>query len=253
MKKTIDIPESPRWNMVEDIADHLLLLLDVTIPVNPLEVLQSFSCRVYTYQELAEQCDMRVSDVCDEFDSDDGGLWYNTKTQEYIVAYNHSVCPEGRIRWTLAHELGHIALGHLEDFPQTRLSNFTVTPEELKVLDQEANKFASEVLAPTVLLFGLADKAQNYTEEFYYALSRDVFHLSCQAALYRAKSISARQSIIAKKLRHLPPYAETYFSPYIDQYAWTASQTAASSTWLHSFSAEFSQTSKASISRNGGI
>ncbi|WP_288840696.1 ImmA/IrrE family metallo-endopeptidase [uncultured Mitsuokella sp.] len=248
MKKMTDIPESPRWNMVEDVADYLLLMLDVTLPVNPLELLQNFSGKIYTYQELAEQCDMRISDVCDEFDSDDGGLWYNTKTQEYVVAYNHLVCPEGRVRWTLAHELGHIVLGHLEDFPQTRLSNFTVTPEELKVLDQEANKFASEVLAPAALLFGLADKAQNYTEEFYYALSRYVCHLSCQAAFYRAKSISARQSSIARKLRRLPPYAKTYFSPYIDQYAWTASQTANSSTWLHSFSDEFSQMSKTSIS-----
>lgn len=39
MKKMTDIPESPRWNMVEDVADYLLLMLDVTLPVNPLELL----------------------------------------------------------------------------------------------------------------------------------------------------------------------------------------------------------------------
>lgn len=248
MKKTIDIPESPRWNTVEDAASCLLRMLDVTIPVNPLAILKSISCKVYTYQDLADQCRMQLNDVCDEFDSEDGGLCYNARTHQYVVAYNHLINPKERIRWTLAHELGHIALGHLEDFPQTRLNHFTLTPKELKVLDQEADKFASEILAPTVLLFGLADKAQNYSEEFYYALSRDVCHLSRQAAFYRAKSISVHQDIIAKKIRHLPQSAETYFLPYIDQYAWTTTQTMATSIWLHSFKDEFSQTSKTSIS-----
>ncbi len=71
--------------------------------------------------------------------SDDGF----TETQiskegvRYIIIYNekHS---RRRIRWTIAHELGHIFLGHFEH------------PETSK--DSEANYFAQQLLMPLAVL-----------------------------------------------------------------------------------------------------
>jgi len=79
-----------------------------------------------------------------EFDNPDcdGFTAYDTRTNRYIVCINRKDIPEGRIRFTLAHELGHIFLGHLkclEGEPPERV---------LRIWDREADIFATELLMP---------------------------------------------------------------------------------------------------------
>jgi ribosomal protein L40E len=74
-------------------------------------------------------------------------LWNGT---DYITIYDDSKSRQ-RIRWTLAHEIGHISLGHLQNFDST--SYFKgMTNSEYKVLETEANYFAKELLAPIWVL-----------------------------------------------------------------------------------------------------
>lgn len=49
-----------------------------------------------------------------------------------------------RHRWTVAHELGHIALNHAVRFPR-----FQTDPTERRLAEIEAHTFAEELLAPT--------------------------------------------------------------------------------------------------------
>lgn len=60
----------------------------------------------------------------------------------------YKICVEsfkdyGRKRFTIAHEIGHIALGHFEKYYLKPLSDY-----EEYALDQEANMFAGELLMP---------------------------------------------------------------------------------------------------------
>lgn len=73
----------------------------------------------------------------------DGFSLYDVGRDVHIVHINAALAVDGRLRFTWAHELGHIVLGHLRDYDCSRL------PEEyLRVLDREADVFASELLMP---------------------------------------------------------------------------------------------------------
>lgn len=71
---------------------------------------------------------------------------------EYRIIYNERIRSRGRIRWTIAHEIGHIVLSHLEDFTQLNVFCNSLTVREMAVLDREADIFAAELLAPMSLL-----------------------------------------------------------------------------------------------------
>ena len=72
--------------------------------------------------------------------------------RRYIILYNDSsVIGEPRRRFTLAHELGHYALGHLGDSE----------PEE-----QEADTFARNLLAPRLIAINNGIEFPNYPQAF---------------------------------------------------------------------------------------
>ena len=99
----------------------------------------------------------------------------------YSIAYNDDPALGDRKRFTLMHEIGHIYLNHLVDFDITLLYRGTLSQDENKVLENEANAFARNVLAPVSLVQQLTDKApKNISAKFgitYHAAStrRDFF------------------------------------------------------------------------------
>mgnify|MGYP001171389736 FL=1 len=75
---------------------------------------------------------------------EDGYTIYKIKNNK--KKYKICVDPYGmveRIRFTIAHEIGHIVLGHFEEY-----SNMLLTDEEAYILDKEADMFAGEILMP---------------------------------------------------------------------------------------------------------
>lgn len=148
------IPEFPRYSRAKDAADQLLLYVEADrLPLDPLEVLIKNDCKVRTYQDISTSKGLSVSDMCNVLGTDDGITLYNAKHDTYAVAYNTDRYRKERIRWTLAHELGHIILDHFAEFEQSRLIGGTLTDQELSILDKEADAFASEFLAPNIILY----------------------------------------------------------------------------------------------------
>ena len=72
-------------------------------------------------------------------------------TEEYLIVYDDSFSRE-RIRWTIAHEIGHILLGHLVYYEETALNRGGLTKDQYGVLEVEAHWFAEALLAPNFLL-----------------------------------------------------------------------------------------------------
>jgi Zn-dependent peptidase ImmA (M78 family) len=55
---------------------------------------------------------------------------------------------QARDRWSLAHELGHVVLGHCQIYSVDTLSKDVLTDAERYILDRECDIFAEEILMP---------------------------------------------------------------------------------------------------------
>lgn len=97
-------------------------------PVNCTEILKHYGFRLFTYSEI-QSSDAELYAIAKDY-SDDAFKYGN------IICYN-TCRPEGRIRFSLMHELGHFVLDHKE----TSREN-----------EEEADYFASCMLAPRVAI-----------------------------------------------------------------------------------------------------
>ncbi len=70
------------------------------------------------------------------------------KTENGIVIQYDNTMHTNRIRFTVAHELAHFLLGHLDDKPRYRdpTKNFNI--DNFDPIEAEANKLAARILMP---------------------------------------------------------------------------------------------------------
>lgn len=121
---------------IRGIASKTLLEAGVRrLPVRIGMVAQRLGISLFTYQRYAQVAGCDLSDVamrygCDGFTQRIGG---HTGVFYY---------PDGnlrRMRWTIAHELGHILLGHMEGYSE-------------EDADEQADAMAAELLCPSAVL-----------------------------------------------------------------------------------------------------
>lgn len=128
-----------------------------SFPIDCHSLLQYYHYRLFTYSELYEK-NPELYEMCFSYSEDafrDGSA--------RIIAYNESM-PKGRIRFSLMHELGHIMLNHKGNSA---------------ILEQEANFFASNILAPRIAIHYSCCK--NSTD------IASIFHLTLEASEYAFK------------------------------------------------------------------
>lgn len=104
------------------------------------------------YEDLAEEHNLSLSDIIKSYQSEDGYSIYTGRN--YTIAYNNTHIPK-RIYFTKLHEIGHIYLNHFIDFEETILSRSNMSKSQYKVLENEANCFARNVIAPAVIVKNL--------------------------------------------------------------------------------------------------
>lgn len=136
--------------------------------------------RVVSYSKHMNKYSLTSEEVISFFGSEDGCTDYNPKKNRYIIFYNdldiyHK--SEERIRWTFAHELGHILLGHHMLTDKTRIFRNKLSKTEYDLYEVEANKFAALILANPLILdkLNIADKNE----------LKMLCKLSSEAASYR--------------------------------------------------------------------
>lgn len=132
------------------------------------------------------------------------GVSIHLKNEWYIIV--DDTMKIERIRFTIAHELGHIFLGHESLLHRTPNSIFIEKPEE----ETEADMFAARLLSPSCVLWGL----NLHTPEEI----AKICNISYQAASYRAK----RMEILYKRNMFLTSNLEkqvySNFSEFINNY-----------------------------------
>lgn len=156
-KKMKMMISKPNYRKAE-LAAHQLLQMNYVreLPVKVKKLIKPFpNLLIKKYSWFAKKRNMTHQEVCDFTGSDEGALYYlkhpNGSTQ-YIILYNEKVKNKQRIRWTIAHELGHYMLKHNELTNKTLLGRSTLTEKEYQVFESEANCFARELLAPQTVI-----------------------------------------------------------------------------------------------------
>ena len=153
MQRKTQIPDKPRLNYARQRAYQLLCELDIDrLPIDPWAVAKFFpSIHVLKWTELRENCH-QSDPLSINAEGADAKTQLVRGSSDYLVVYDDRVASEGRVRWTIAHELGHIFLGHLVSFEATALCRGSLTEEQYRVLEREADTFAVNLLAPVTIV-----------------------------------------------------------------------------------------------------
>lgn len=157
----------------------------LTLPVNIKEIAKAYpicQCRVIPYSTFMEVTHLTYAQVVDQAGSDDACANYDAKNKLAIIQYNdlnHFSIETNRYRWNIAHELGHIALGHHERYASSKLFRNTMSGREYQQAEDEADCFAAYILVPHAALAVLDVKTAVDIQK--------VCRISKQAASYRMK------------------------------------------------------------------
>lgn len=111
----------------------------------------------------------------------DGCTIYDSVNNIYIVLYNDMVCNFEHLNWTLAHEIGHIYLGHKQDGPL----------EEI-----EAHFFAAQLFMPEHSIYMMSKEHGKINK---YDLI-EIFGVSEEAAEKRIKTMKRKTCFRATKI-----------------------------------------------------
>lgn len=150
-----------KYQNARDLAWRVLIHENVTeLPVDVVELCRRMGIRVQYYKPT---------------DKNDG---YCTIFLGWPRIFVSSKCSPERQRFTIAHELGHILLGHVG---RAELVNREPSGSD-NPIEHDANIFASRLLAPACVLWALDAR----TPEQIARLCR----ISYQAASFRAKRMA---------------------------------------------------------------
>ena len=214
MKMTMSrLPKAPRWKRsIKAAYDFLIENEAYTLPFDIHKALKSHGYALRTYSHLAEKSKVSLDEISETFGSKDGISQYHSQRDKHAICYNDTIKPRGRIQWTLAHELGHITLGHLRDFPETGTKHPALKRSTYRILEAESNVFARELLAPSTVFIYIAELYNVREPLCFYTIARSIFRLSQEASYYIATDLARNYAVYARGARYLGgiPVAEMY-------------------------------------------
>lgn len=179
------------------------------LPVDLLYIINQLdNLHLMKYTTLAKKNNMTLEQVYDLLSSDDGALWYKADTQTYILLYNDTINITERVRFTIAHELGHYVLKHNEKTDKTIIARYSLSDQEYNRFETEANFFAKHLLVPFPVL-------GNYVQFFHQMdvnFIQSVFNVSYSVASYVIGNLKKMQTFGLVKEGHV---VEERFATYI--------------------------------------
>lgn len=144
------------YALAQKSAYDLLETLGISnLPISVKKVIRVFpNLHLQRYDQYAKSLQCSEQEVAKLLQSDDGALWYNADDNDYIIFYNAKIDSKERIRFTLAHELGHYILRHNEESNETIVSRYLLPEGKYRIYEREANYFAKRFLAPVPVIDG---------------------------------------------------------------------------------------------------
>lgn len=207
------------YQKARDAAWQLILDMNIKeLPVKISSVIRQLGIGLYNYQNNAEFIKkLGLEDITKS--SDGFTLFVNN---QYKIFYDNTK-PVARIRFTLAHELGHIVCNHV--FPKVSNSYITTRNSEPNtndsVIETEANMFAARLLAPAcalheLKLFNADDIAK------HCCISYQAAEFRCQRLLLleeRNKLFFSEKGYGCYYISNLEKQVKEQFSDYINNHS----------------------------------
>ena len=219
----------PNYARAVNTARYVLLEAGIhSFPVSLATVLRYFEITLISYSSLCEKSGFSLQD-CITFFGPDGAFAQHSGSP--VIFYNNDPNQGNRIRFTIAHELGHYALKHHEEGYSGLLSHPGVNDALYAVMEEEANCFARNFLAPPMTvhalfrLYGLMATHYNMRESrnewlkvpdtpaspdlperiHDASLVRSVFQISSKAAGVRCHFLHEDMKSLHPRDRNVPP------------------------------------------------
>ena len=172
------------------------------LPVKVSRICRGYGVTLRSYQVGAPLIrELGLEAQCDISDG------FTVRSGDRCYVFYNMEQPPGRVRFTIAHELGHVLLGHLGDGEHTvynRESSSEDAPEE-----HTANVFASRLLAPACVLHALG------------AVTPEQISAVCDISMAAARFRAGRMGVLEQRGKYgaspLERQVLAQFRSYIDR------------------------------------
>lgn len=144
-----------RYMQIRDIVNNIYIKNNINcFPIRIKKIINSFNnIKMIKYSFLIKNNNLTLEEIKSILGSEDGCTSCDASIDRYIIYYNDIEMGKSRIKWTLAHELGHVLLKH--HFNSDGSVNKFLPENEYIYKEYEANLFASWILAHPIILNNL--------------------------------------------------------------------------------------------------
>lgn len=175
----------------------------ISYPIQPEAVLQHIqqNCRVMSYRQVADITNCSIEDVAALCESRSGATHYDREHDRYLIMFNPEM-NAGRIRWTLAHEIGHICSEHFDLLDQSKIA-YTENRDFYSQLESEADYFAWNLLAPLPIMRIMGVESVEDTASIYgLSAQAAALHFDRYQKWCRSHIKTAWENCMIRELRH---------------------------------------------------
>lgn len=172
------------------------------LPVKVSRICRGYGVTLRSYQVGAPLIrELGLEAQCDISDG------FTVRSGDRCYVFYNMEQPPGRVRFTTAHELGHVLLGHLGDGEHTVYNRESSSEDALE--EHTANVFASRLLAPACVLHALG------------AVTPEQIAAVCDISMAAARFRAGRMGMLEQRGKYgsspLERQVLAQFQPYIDR------------------------------------
>lgn len=189
------------YQNARDAAWKILIECGISaLPVRPSEICRHYNWVLADY--IAGERSIELFGLSKLKEKTDG---FCTVTANHVYIFYDSSLPIGRQRFTVAHEIGHLVLGHVGNGMAT-VENREPTGTE-RAEERQANQFAARLLAPACVLHEVGATTPEAIQE--------LCGISRQAAQFRAERMHELEQRGRYYTSHLEQQLVKQFESYI--------------------------------------
>lgn len=186
------------YNLATTAAYETLIYNNMPLPIDPFKIkIQNTKVKILSMQEFSQKFNVPMEEMTQNGLCNEGYNIVEIKNgvRRATILYNEDIISNERKRFTIAHEIGHIVLGHKKH----SINN-----------EKEADTFASQLLLPHCVLEQLVKLGKSITETYL----KDKFGLSNEAA--HISKLHVGKKINANAVNDLEDIILTMYKDFID-------------------------------------